>query len=149
MMLAFYGVTTTEEELATRLKTNEDIGTLHRDLIRVAREEGFYVFENDTSSIVELGGLLKLRFPVIVHFADSGVDDNHYAVVVKIDDTHLILNDPYNGERVTIEIDDFISRWSSERATHEKWVMAISHEPFSLGRQYAPKRNRSKNDITL
>jgi ABC-type bacteriocin/lantibiotic exporter with double-glycine peptidase domain len=142
MMFAFYGVTKSEEELATRLRTNEDVGTLHRDMIRVAREEGFYVFENEESSIFEIGALIKMRIPVIVHFVEPSEDDNHYAVVVKVNDSHLILNDPWNGERVTMEINDFIERWSSERASHEKWVMAISHDQFSLGRQYAPKRQK-------
>jgi predicted double-glycine peptidase len=141
MMLHFFGVEKTEEELYERLKTNTDVGTLHADMIRVAQEEGFYVFENDDSSVVEISGLLKHRIPVIVHFVEPSENDNHYAVVVGLDDEHLMLNDPWNGEKITLEIDDFIERWSSEKRSEDNWLMAISKEPFSLGRQYEPLRN--------
>jgi ABC-type bacteriocin/lantibiotic exporter with double-glycine peptidase domain len=143
MMFLFYGISLTEEDLTVRLKTNADIGTRHSDMIRVAREEGFYVFENDRSSIVEIGGLIKTRTPVIVHFVEPSEDDNHYAVVVKIDDIRLVLNDPWNGERITMAVDEFITRWSSEHTCEDNWVMALSKEPFSLGRQYGPKRRKT------
>jgi len=143
MMLHLFGVEKTEEELSVRLKTNTDIGTLHADMIRVAQEEGFYVFENDDSSVVEISGLLKHRIPVIVHFVEPSENDNHYAVVVGLDDEHLMLNDPWNGEKITMEIDDFIERWSSEKQSEDNWLMAISKEPFSLGRQYDPKISNS------
>lgn len=138
MVFGFYGVGKTEEELSVRLNTNSEKGTAHKDMIRVAREEGFYVFENDDSSIVEIGGLLKHRIPVIVHFTEPSENDNHYAVVVQVDSTHLMLNDSWNGEKITMEIDDFIDRWSSEKRSEDKWLMALSREPFSLGRQYEP-----------
>jgi len=138
MMLHFFGVEKAEEELAKRLKTNTENGTLHADMIRVAQEEGFYVFENDDSSIVEISGLLRHHIPVIVHFVEPSENDNHYAVVVGVDDTHLLLNDPWNGEKITMEIDDFIERWSSEKRTEDNWLMAISRDSFSLGRQYEP-----------
>ena len=138
MMLLFYDVEKTEEELTARLHTNEEKGTLHRDMIRVAREENFYVFENDNSSIVEIGGLLKQKIPVIVHFAEPSENDNHYAVVVLLDNTHLMFNDPWNGEKIPMEISEFLTRWSSEKRSEDKWLMAISKEPFSLGRQYDP-----------
>ncbi len=147
MMFLFYGVVVSEEELAIRLRTNADIGTKHSDLIRVAREEGFYVFENDDSSIVEIGGLLKLHTPVMVHFTEPSENDPHYAVVVKVDETHVVLNDPWNGEKTILEVGDFLSRWSSEYTHEDNWLMAISQEPFSLGRQYAPKRNRARDTI--
>jgi len=137
-MFLFHGVTKTEEELTERLKTNKECGTLHGDMVRVAQEEGFYVFENDDSSVVEIGGLLKHHIPVIVHFVEPSENDNHYAVVVQVDDTHLVLNDPWNGEKAMMEIDDFTDRWSSEKTSEDNWLMAISREPFSLGRQYAP-----------
>ncbi|MFA6566339.1 MAG: cysteine peptidase family C39 domain-containing protein, partial [Candidatus Paceibacterota bacterium] len=138
MVLHFYGMEKTEEELIVRLRTNKHVGTLHSDMVRVAREEGFYVFENEESSIVEIEGLLKLRVPVIVHFTEPSENDHHYAVVVRADDTHLVLNDPWNGEKTTMEIHDFINRWSSEHTSEDNWLIAISKEPFSLGRQYSP-----------
>lgn len=138
MMFLFHGVQKTEEELSLRLHTNNTTGTSHGDMIRVAQEEGFYVFENDDSSMVEIGGLLKQRIPVIVHFTEPSENDSHYAVVVQVDGTHLMFNDPWNGEKITMEIDDFIKRWSSEKRSEDNWLMAISREPFSLGRQYEP-----------
>ncbi|MFA6494396.1 MAG: cysteine peptidase family C39 domain-containing protein [Candidatus Paceibacterota bacterium] len=144
MMLLFHGVKKTEQELHDRLNTNPEIGTRHRDMIRVAQEEGFYVFENDNSSVVEIGGLLKHHIPVIVHFTEPSEDEHHYAVVVQVDSTHLMLNDPWNGEKITMEIEDFMTRWSSEKSSEENWLMAISKEPFSLGRQYDPIDNAPK-----
>jgi predicted double-glycine peptidase len=140
MMLLFYGVEKTEEELSERLHTNKEKGTLHKDMIRVAQEEGFYVFENIESSMVEIGGLLKLHIPVIVHFFEPSENDNHYAIIIGVDETHLVFNDPWNGEKMTLEIGDFFKRWSSEKRSKDKWLMAISKEPFSLGRQYSPFR---------
>ncbi len=150
MLFLFYGLKKTEEELAVRLHTNTDNGTLQRDMIRVAREESFYVFENDNSSMVEIGGLLKQRVPVIVHFIEPSENDSHYAVVVQVDSTHLMLNDPWNGEKITMEISDFMKRWSSEKRSEDKWLMAISREPFSLGRQYepfSPATSRQKYEV--
>ncbi len=138
MVFLFYGLERTEEELAVRLRTNKHVGTLHSDMIRVAREEGFYVFENEDSSVVETAGLLKTHTPVIVHFTEPSENDNHYAVVVQVENTHLVFNDPWNGEKTTMEINDFITRWSSEHTNEDNWLMAISKDPFSLGRQYSP-----------
>lgn len=138
MVLSFYGIERTEEELQARLATNEVRGTRHADMIRVAREEGLYVFENEHSSIVEIFALLKLLIPVVVHFVEPSENDNHYAVVVRVDDTHTTLHDPWNGKRTSMHTDDFVARWSSEHTSAHNWAMAVSLEPFSLGRQYDP-----------
>jgi predicted double-glycine peptidase len=138
MLFAFYGVERSEAVLAERLCTNAEVGTTHAHMIRVAREEGFYVFENDTSSIIELSGLLLCRIPVIVHFTEPSENDPHYAVVVKVDEQHVVLNDPWNGEKSVLDTQDFLTRWSSERALEDNWLMALSRQSFSIGREYNP-----------
>jgi len=138
MIFAFYGKEISETNLTERLKTKEGDGTKHSNLIRVANEEGFYVYVNTDSSIEEVREILAKDIPVIVNFVEPSNEEGHYAVVVDITGEKIFLNDPWNGENFEMSIIDFENRWQSGDGLHKEWLMAVSDKDFSLGKQYLP-----------
>lgn len=138
MIFAFYGKRFSEKLLTERLKTTISDGTKHKSLIDIAKSEGFYVYVNNNSSLEEVGSLIIENIPVMVHFIEPSSDDGHYSVVVAVKEDSIILNDPWNGEGFIMSNCDFLARWRSEDSHNDCWIMAISPNTFSLGKQYNP-----------
>src|SRR3989344_4539551 len=114
MVFRFYGKVFGEKDLIQMLKTKKDTGTHHNAMIDLARTEGFYVYVNNESSLDEVASLVKKNVPVIVHFIEPDNDEGHYAVIIDVKKDHIILDDPWNGEKFKMVIDDFEERWHSE-----------------------------------
>ena len=141
MVFAFYGERINEDKLTKLLHTKKDSGASHEPLIKIANEEGFYVYVNNESSLQEITEILGKNIPVIVHFIEPSSDEGHYAVIIDITKDKIILNDPWNGEGFKMNTGDFIKRWygHSKDGLNKQWIIAISKEKFSLGKQYLPK----------
>jgi predicted double-glycine peptidase len=93
MVLAYYGVRATEQELGRRAQTTVRRGTTGERLVRAARALGFQAYLKDRVSLAELRRLVvKQRVPVIVNWFSE--DDGHYSVVVHLDRKNIYLNDP-------------------------------------------------------
>jgi ABC-type bacteriocin/lantibiotic exporter with double-glycine peptidase domain len=140
MIFHYYKKYFSEETLAQKLRTNDDIGTLHKKMIDLACAEGFYVYVNDGSSLDEIAYLINKKIPVIVHFIEPDTDDGHYAIVVGIQKHKIVLNDPWNGERFKMLRVDFEKRWQSLDGKYKRWIMAVSDTDVHFGRQYLPMK---------
>ncbi len=139
MVFAYYGVRVSEKELTERLDTETSTGTKHEPMIEIAREEGFFVYVNNHASLEEVGYILGLNIPVIVHYIEPSSEEGHYAVAVDLTDENILLNDSWNGEQFTIAREDFIRRWRDDKGEAMQWLLAISPEQFSVGKQYYPE----------
>ena len=139
MVFHFYRKVFSEEELIEKLKTDKDIGTQHQAMIDLARTEGFYVYVNNGSSLEEIIGLNSKNIPVIVNYIEPDSDEGHYAVVVDVEEDKIVLNDPWNGEKFKMNLDDFEKRWYGKNGNSKRWIMVISDEYQPLGKQYLPK----------
>jgi len=142
MIFAFYGKRFSEESLTERLNTSASSGTRHKSLIDIAQSEGFYVYVNNNSSLEEVRDFILEKIPVMVHFIEPSNDEGHYSVVVAVREDSIVLNDPWNGEGFTMSDRDFLNRWRSEDSCNDCWIMAISPDAFSLGKQYNPSQGQ-------
>lgn len=146
MVLSFLGDFKSEKFLSKEAHANHDIGTKHDAMIETARKEGFYCYVNKDSSVDEIKNFLSEGLPVIIHFAEPQAEEEHYAVVVGLEKSDVILNDPWNGKNFKMAKKEFLSRWHGEQGNHQynKWILVISDKDFKMGKQYSPITKQDK-----
>jgi ABC-type bacteriocin/lantibiotic exporter with double-glycine peptidase domain len=119
IVLAYYGIEKTEQELAELCETKLDLGTDNQGLTRVAEQLGFKVEIKNESTFEDIEYWLDRKVPVIVNwltrgrmdYTDSNVPDGHYSVVAGLDDAYIYLQDPEIGSMRKIEREDFMTVW--------------------------------------
>lgn len=139
MAFNYFGLIKSEDDLAHILKTSSNHGTFHKKMIDTARQNGFYCYVNNNSTIHEINHYLKLGLPVIVHFTETSENDTHYSIVYGVTTNSVLLNDPWNG-KIHLSRKNFMNRWHGcvKNVCNEGWMMVISKDNFNLGRQYLP-----------
>ena len=119
MVLAYYGVEKTEEELAKICGTDSELGTSDESIKRAAETLGFKAEIKNNSTFDDIQSWLDKKVPVIVNwftrgridYPDSEVPDGHLSVVVGLDDEYIYLQDPEIGNLRKIARDDFMKVW--------------------------------------
>ena len=119
IVLAYYGVEKTEQELAELCGTTPDLGTDDQGLKRAAEQLGFKVEIQNESTFEDIEQWLKKGVPVIVDwftrgrsdYDDSAVADGHHSVVAGLDDDFIYLQDPEIGAMRKIDREDFLTVW--------------------------------------
>jgi len=141
MVLKFFGKNLNEDTIARKLKTSKQ-GTSHREIIDFARQNGFYCYVHENSTIHELRHFINLGLPVIVNYIEPKDNEGHYAVVVGFKKNGLILNDPWNGANFILKEKDFKDRWHDRHKNYRcsGWLLVISKKRFDMGREYNPIR---------
>ncbi len=152
MVFEFFGITKSEKWLRKKMGVTSKItskkGTPHRELIRIATEEGFHCYVNSNSDIFEIIHFLRLKLPVIVDFLEPAGEEGHYAVVSHVSrffGPTVYLNDPYNGEGFKLSEKEFISRWQDPLTKSKRWIMVLAKKNFNTGKQFLPKKIAIKN----
>lgn len=118
IVLDYYGVHRSEQELASLTETTE-LGTSDISIKRAAESLGFNVVIKNESSFSDIEEWLEKRVPVIVNwftrgradYSDSEVADGHYSVVAGLDAEHIYLQDPEVGKIRTLKREDFMRVW--------------------------------------
>lgn len=119
IVLVYYGVEKSEQELAQLCGTDEDLGTDDQGLKRAAEQLGFTVEIKNESTFEDIEAWLEKGVPVIVNwftrgrtdYDDSAVSDGHYSVVTGLDDESISLQDPETGSLRTLDREDFMTVW--------------------------------------
>lgn len=119
MVLEYWGVNKSEEEVAATCNRDPEIGTNDVVLKKAAESYGLKVEIENDASFSSIQSWLNRRVPVIVNwftggrsdYDDQEVPDGHYSVVVGLDDTHIYLQDPEIGRLRKLERDDFMKVW--------------------------------------
>lgn len=119
IVLDYYEIVKSEQELAKLTETTSGMGTDEEGIIRVAESLGFKVVIKNESDFSDVGGWLKKGVPVIVDwftrgrsdYPDSEVADGHYSVVAGLDDNFIYLQDPEIGGLRKIARDNFMKVW--------------------------------------
>ena len=119
IVLDYYGVDKSEEELAKLAGTTKSLGTNAKGLTRVAKQLGLNVSVKDNSSFADIEKWLAKGVPPIVDwftrgrqdYSDSDVADGHYSVVCGIDSKYIYLQDPEIGGVRKIKKNDFLRVW--------------------------------------
>ncbi len=119
MVLDYYGVQETEEELAQLARTSKERGTDDQAIQRVLESFGLKVTIKNKASFEDIQGWLDKEVPVIVDwftrgradYPDSAVPDGHYSIVVGLDDNFIYLQDPEIGGLRKITRGNFMKVW--------------------------------------
>lgn len=148
MVLAFFGQQASQRKIRKLMSTSpkelKDRGTDNHKLVRGIQKAGLYAYVNEDSSLEELKFLLSQGHPIIVSYIEPSEDEGHIAVVIGFNSLlkQIILNDPWNGQGFKVSDIQFLRRWHSHWDGHRRWLMAISKEPFKIGRQFYPLKSR-------
>lgn len=141
IILSYYQIDKSEEELARMCNVSEDLGTDDKSLKKAAEELGFKVELKNFSTFDDIKNWLEKDVPVIVDwftrgrsdYSDSEVADGHYSVVMGLDDENIYLQDPEIGKMRTINKDDFIKVWFDFKSDHiESWDDMIIRQLIAI-----------------
>lgn len=130
IILLYYQIDKSEEELASMCNVSEDLGTDDKSLKKAAEGLGFKVEIKNFSTFNDIKNWLEKDVPVIVDwfskgrsdYSDSEVADGHYSVVMGLDEENIYLQDPEIGKMRTINKEDFIRVWFDFKSDHiESW----------------------------
>ncbi len=125
MILESMGITKSEKQIATLLKTNKVIGTWHKNISELAERYRFDYAIIREAKLVDLLFYRNTGWETIVCFTKAKIP--HYAVVKKINWHSIYLLDPYYGPKVRYTLLNFKRKWHDHEG--ERWFMAIKKNP--------------------
>ena len=119
IVLDYYGVNKSEQDLARLTGLVPDLGVDDKSIIKVAESLGFKAQIKNESTFDDIEEWLKKGVPVIVDwftrgrydYKDSAVADGHYSVIFGLDDEYIYLQDPETGGERKIKREDFMKVW--------------------------------------
>ena len=124
MVLDYWGVDKSEEEVSRMCNRNPELGTDDTSIKKVAELYGLKAEIENNSSFDSIQSWLDRGIPIIVNWftrgrADYGneeVPDGHYSVVVGLDDDYIYLQDPEIGGLRKLDRNDFMRVWFDFKA---------------------------------
>lgn len=119
IVLEYYGVNKSEEELAGLCKIKKGLGTDDMGIKKATEKLGLKIKIKNKSSFKDIEKWLKKDVPVIVDwftrgrtdYGDSSTADGHYSMVMGLDDEFIYLQDPELGAMRKINRNDFMRVW--------------------------------------
>lgn len=134
MVLNFYGLETSEKELARRSKTTEKKGASGKNLITAIKSFGWHGFWKEDGKIAELEYFIKQGKPIIVDWFSEY--EGHYSVIIGIDKKYIYLADPELGKINKLSLERFKTMWfdfegplaSRTAIWHIGWMLVPSPE---------------------
>ncbi|NTU66735.1 MAG: hypothetical protein HGB08_02300 [Candidatus Moranbacteria bacterium] len=128
MVLEYYGIEKSENELAEMCGHDKNLGVDDEGIKKAAEGLGFRVEIKNESSFKDVEKWLDKKVPVIVNwftkgrqdYSDSEVADGHYSVVSGLDDQNIYLQDPEIGSVRKIAKNDFLKVWFDFRGEYIK-----------------------------
>jgi len=109
MVLNYYGIKKSEEELAQAIGATREDGCNPWEIADGMEKIGLKSYYKKNSNLDEIKELLKKDIPVIIDWNPSGY--GHYSVVVGIEKGSIYLADPKKDDIVSMSEKDFIERW--------------------------------------
>ncbi|MDP1884267.1 MAG: cysteine peptidase family C39 domain-containing protein [Candidatus Moranbacteria bacterium] len=111
MVLDFYGVEKSEEELGEITKCNPDKGITGFAIVKAAKKLGFAASLKDSARLKDIKKFLTKGIPVIVEWFSE--DDGHFSVVVEMDQKYIYLQDPELAGVRKMDLETFERVWFS------------------------------------
>lgn len=110
MVLSFYGIEKTENELVKMTGCTTEAGVEAPIMVNTAKALGLEGFIVDNASLEDIKKyVLVKQIPVIVDWFSE--DDGHYSVVVDIDKENIYLLDPSFGYVRAMRLEKFYRVW--------------------------------------
>lgn len=141
MVLDYYGVEKSEEDLAKLTNKDDNLGISSQDIKRVAENLGFKVEIKDFATYEDIQQWLKKDIPAIVNWFSRGrndydedeVADGHNSVVVGLDKKYIYLQDPEVGRIRKIDREDFFRVWFDFSSDHiKRWEDMIIRQIIAI-----------------
>jgi len=110
IVLDYYGIKKSEEELKKLLKATYLKGTESKEIVKVARKLGFKAKYKANSSLNELRFLNKKKILVIIGWF-SPDSSSHFSVIGDIDKEKIYIADPAFGRIKTYSLKEFEKYW--------------------------------------
>jgi ABC-type bacteriocin/lantibiotic exporter with double-glycine peptidase domain len=119
ILLGYYGIEKTEEELARVAALDKELGINDSSIVKVFENLGFKTTVKNNSSYEDIQNWLEKKVPVMVNwfsrgrqdYPDSAVAEGHYSVVCGLDETDIYLQDPEIGKVRKMNREDFETVW--------------------------------------
>ena len=111
MVMAFYGLEVSEEDLAVACGHSYELGCRSEDMACAARAMGFDVYFKNNSTIEELSRLVNAGAPVIVDWFCGDPPEGHSSVVIGVSDDDIYILDPFLEEMRVVAKEDFRRCW--------------------------------------
>lgn len=119
IVLNYYGVEKTEEEIAKLTGLVPGLGINDTSITQVAESLGFKTEIKNKSTFDDVEMWLKKGVPVIVDwftrgrsdYSDNEVAEGHYSVACGLDDQYIYLQDPEIGGIRKIDRNKFLKVW--------------------------------------
>lgn len=119
MVLEYYGVEKSEQDLALLCDSSPELGTSAEKIKSAAESLGFKVEIKNNSTFEDIQQWLGKKVPLIVDwftrggngYTDSDIADGHYSVVVGLDKEYIYLQDPEIGRLRKMKKNDFMVVW--------------------------------------
>ncbi len=143
IVLDYYGLEKSEEELAEMCHRDSDLGVDAKAIKEAAEKLGFEVEIKNNASFDDVSKWLDKKVPVIVNWFTRGrydypedeVADGHYSVVAGLDENFIYLQDPEVGRMRKIARDDFYRVWFDFSSDYiEKWEDMIIRQIIAVYR---------------
>ena len=110
MVIDFFGIEKTEDELAELAGYIPTKGTTSEGIINAAKILGFNAFQKDFSEIKDIEDYVANKnIPVIVDW--FSIDGGHYSVIVGVDNKNIYMQDPESIELKTFDLETFKAVW--------------------------------------
>lgn len=119
IVLKYYGIEKSEQELAMMLVIDNELGTDSASIKKVAESFGLKVEIENECTFEDIEKWLDRKIPVIVDwfsrgrcdYSESEVADGHFSVVAGLDGRYIYLQDPEIGKLRKIVREDFLRVW--------------------------------------
>lgn len=118
MVLAYYGIEASEDEIAKRCNHTFELGCTNMDMKHAFESYGLNVSIYHYSTMEALEHCVKHKIPVIVDWLTPGVSRNkwempngHSSIVVGMDKEYIHILDPEDAEVRKIYKQDFLRVW--------------------------------------
>lgn len=129
MVLDYLGLEKTEAELALLTECTEERGTSARNIVAAAQSLGFAAFLKDGASVAHIREwVIERQLPVIVAWFSH--DDDHYSVVVDIDESEISIADPETATIERYRLADFEKVWYDRRLSEGRPEQEIVWRPL-------------------
>ena len=111
MVMAYYGLQVSEEDLAAACGHTYELGCRSEDMACAAQGMGFDVHLKNNSTVEELSRLVNAGAPVIVDWFCGDPPEGHSSVVIGVSDKNIYILDPFLEEMRVVAKEDFRRCW--------------------------------------
>jgi len=122
IVLSYYGIKASEEEIAKRSKHTYERGTNDTNMKKAVESYGLSCKIKNNSSFEDIKYYLAQEIPLIVDWftgdaTENGTPNGHSSVVAGINDNYIFLLDPWDGKIKKLPKEDFERVWFDWKRT--------------------------------